>query len=290
MNVIAAKQKMTVTKISDHIGAEVSGVDLTQPVDAETKQKLHDVLVQHIVLVIRDQSFTAEQFLIAATLFGEPMERNFSEYALADVPFVHSVSSRHRNKDGSVVKVGPRWHTDHTNEERPPKFTTLYAVELPSKGGGGTSIANMRAGYEGLPDAMKMQIDGLKTENVIAGSASNYLNGDRVDAQQKVNPDPVLQPLVRTNVDTGTKALYFHPHKTECIVGMDPEESQALLKVVLEQALRDEFIYSHEWKLGDMLIWDNRSAMHKANYDYNPEDLTQHRLLYRSLIRGERPY
>jgi alpha-ketoglutarate-dependent taurine dioxygenase len=290
MNVVAAKQKMTVTPISKHIGAEVTGIDLTKPVDAETKQQLHDVLVQNIALVVRDQSFTAAQFFTAATLFGEPMERNFSEYALADVPYVHAVSSRHRNKDGSVVKVGPRWHTDHTNEERPPKFTTLYAVELPSKGGGGTSIANMRAGYESLPDAVKAQIDGRQTENVIAGSAANYLNVDRLDAQKEANPDPVLQPLVRTNPDTGARALYFHPNKMECIAGMDPESSQALLKDVLEQALRDEFIYSHEWKLGDMLIWDNRSAMHKANFDFDPEDVTQHRLMYRTLIRGERPY
>lgn len=289
MNVIAAKQQMTVRKMTEHVGAEVTGLDLTQPVDDETREQLYRALVENIGLVIRDQTFTAHQFLDAARLFGEPMARNFDNYNLKDLPLVHEVSSQQRNKDGSVIYTGKRWHTDHTNEEHPPKFTVLYAIELPEKGGG-TSLANMRAGYASLPDAVKARIDGMQTENVIAGSASNYMNSDRIASQNALKPKPVLQPLVRTNPDTGTKALYFHPHKTETIVGMAPEAAQELLNEVLEQALKPEFIYSHEWRLGDMLIWDNRSALHKANYDYDPNDTNQPRRLYRTMIRGERPY
>lgn len=289
MNVIAAKDKMVVRRISENIGAEVTGIDLTQPLDDETRQDLYKALVDNIALVIRDQKFTAEQFLAAGKIFGEPMDRNYLTYSVPGVPFVHEVSSHQRSKDGTVVMVGPRWHTDHTNEECPPKFTTLYALEMP-RNGGGTSIANMRAGYDRLPDDVKARIDGMQTENVIVGSAVTYQNSDRYVSQAELNPDPVLQPLVRTNPDTGAKALYFHPHKTERIVGMDPESSQKLLDEVLEQALRPEFVYSHAWKLGDMLIWDNRSALHKANYDYDPKDTTQHRRLYRMLIRGERPH
>ena len=289
MNVVAPKQKLTVRPLGEYIGAEVTGIDLTQPLDEETRKRLHEALVRHIALVIRDQKFTARQFLDAALVFGEPMDRNFLTYSVPGVPYVHEVSSRQRNKDGSVVMTGSRWHTDHTNEEYPPKFTTLYAVELPEKGGG-TSIANMRAGYDSLPEDVKKRIDGMKTENVIAGSASNYMNTDRIATQQELNPDPVLQPLARTNPDTGAKALYFHPHKTERIVGMEPEASQALLKELLEKALKPEFVYSHKWRRGDMLIWDNRSALHKADYDYDPKDTSQHRMMYRMLIRGERPY
>ena len=280
---------MKITKLSEHIGAEVTGIDLTKPVDAATRRALNKAVVDNIALVIRDQSLDARQFLEVGKLFGEPMDRNYLDYSVPGVPFVHEVSSRHRSKDGTVKKVGPRWHTDHTHQEYPPKHTVLYAVELPAKGGG-TSIANMRAGFAALPDALKRRIDGMKTVNVIVGSAVSYENTDRMNDQKDKNPDPILQPLVRTNPDTGGKALYFHPHKTENIVGMDPEESQALLDELLVHALKPEYVYSHQWRLGDVLLWDNRSALHKANYDYDPKDLDQHRLLYRMLIKGERPH
>ena len=96
----------------------------------------------------------------------------------------------------------------------------------------------------------------------------------------------MLQPLVRTNPDNGTRALYFHPVKAENIVGMGAVESQALLAELLEHAARPEFIYRHKWRKGDMLLWDNRSALHRAHFDYDPDE---YRLLYRVLVRGEQP-
>ncbi len=286
---VLTKSKMKISKISEHIGAEVTGIDLTQPIDVATRQELHKAAVDNIALVVRDQTFTPEQFLAAGRLFGEPMDRDHLTYSIPGVPFVHEVSSRHRSKDGSIKKVGPRWHSDHTNKEYPPKFTCLYAVELPAKGGG-TSIANMRAGYANLPAALKQRIDGRKTANVIVSSVVDYHNNDRLETQREKNPEPIFQPLVRTNPDTGGKAIYFHPTKTEFITGLEPVESQALIDELLSYALQPQFIYSHEWRLGDLLLWDNRSALHKANYDYDPGDVSQHRLLYRMLIRGELPY
>ncbi len=289
MNVLAKAQTMKITKMSKHIGAEVTGIDLTKPVDADTRRRLNEAAVEHIALVIRDQKFTHRQFLDAAMLFGEPMERYFTDYGVPGVPFVHEVSSLHRSKDGSVKKTGPKWHTDHTNQEFPPKYTILHAVSLP-RAGGGTSVVNMRACYDALPDDMKQRVANLQTVNVMVGSAvDKFENTDSMMRQKAENPPPILQPLVRTNADNGTKALYFHPNKTENIVGMGPEESQALLDDLLERAIRPEFVYSHQHRLGDMFLWDNRSALHKANYDFDPTDTTQHRLLYRVLIQGERP-
>ena len=285
---VLTKSKMTITKLSPQIGAEVTGIDLTQPVDAATRAALNKAVVDNIALVIRDQKFTGQQFLEAGSLFGEPMDRDFLYYSMPGVPFVFEVSSRHRNKDGSIKMVGRQWHTDHTNHEFPPKYTMLHAVELPAKGGG-TSIANMRAGYDSLPDDLKQRIAGMKTANVIVGSAAQTVNADRLDTQVTEKPDPVLQPLVRTNADDGRKSLYFHTNKTDHIVGLTPQETQVLFKELLSYALRPEFIYSHTWRLGDMLIWDNRSALHKANYDYDPADVSQHRLMYRMMIKGERP-
>lgn len=277
---------MQVTKLSPYVGAEVTGIDLRRPVDADTRRQLHAAAVENVALVIRDQSFTPEEYLAAVALFGEPMDQHFTQYALPGCPLVHEVSNRHTDKAGKRVKHGADWHTDHTNHVRPPKFTSLYAVSLPSSGGD-TAVVNMRAGYEALPEEIKRRIEGLKTVNVFQGSASATYSGQSADAQAERKPEPVLQPLVRTNPDNGTRALYFHPVKTENVVGMGAEESQALLRDLLERSVRPEFIYRHRWRKGDMLIWDNRAAMHRAYFDYDP---AQYRLLYRVLVRGEVPH
>ena len=277
---------MKVTRLGQHIGAEVTGVDLRNPVDGETRSTLNAAVVENVALVVRDQDFTPEQYLAAVSLFGEPMEQHFTQYALPGCPLVHEVSNRHTDKTGKRVKHGAGWHTDHTNHVRPPKYTCLYAVSLPSSGGN-TAVVNMRAGYEALPEPIRQKIEGMKTVNVFLGSASARYSGTSAEAQVERKPVPVLQPLVRTNPENGTKALYFHPVKTENIVGMDPAASQALLDDLLKRAVRDEFIYSHKWRKGDMLLWDNRAAMHRASFDYDPDE---HRLLYRVLVRGELPH
>ena len=276
---------MKVTQLSPLIGAAVTDIDLRKPLDAQTCSGLNAAVVDNVALVIRDQDFTPEQYLAAVALFGEPMEQHFTQYALPDCPLVHEVSNRHTDKSGKRVKHGAGWHTDHTNHVRPPKYTSLYAVALPPSGGD-TGVVNMRAAYAALPDAIKQNIQGMKTVNVFQGSASARYSGQSADAQTERKPEPVLQPLVRTHPDNGAKALYFHPVKTENIVGMNAAESQALLNDLLERSLRNEFIYRHKWRKGDMLIWDNRAAMHRAYFDYDPE---HYRLLYRVLVRGEVP-
>lgn len=280
---VITKQSMKIAKLSDHIGAEATGIDLTKPVDADTRKRLNEAVVENIALVIRDQHFTPEQFLAAASLFGEPMEQHFTQYAVPDHPLVHKVSNRHTDKSGTVVKNGADWHTDHTNHVRPPKNTCLYAVSLPDSGGG-TSVVNMRAAYNALPETAKQTLNGMKTVNVFKGSASGG-SGTSAEAQVELKPAPILQPLVRTNPDNGTKAVYFHPNKTENIVGMDPEASQVLLDDLVGRLLQPEFIYSHKWRKGDMFLWDNRSSLHKASFDYDP---AQHRKHYRVHIKGER--
>jgi taurine dioxygenase len=277
---------MNIARLSPHIGAEVTGVDLRAHIDDETRRRLNAAVVENVALVVRDQDFTPEQYLAAVSLFGEPMEQHFTQYALPGCPLVHEVSNRHTDKAGKRVKHGAGWHTDHTNHVRPPKYTCLYAVSLPSSGGD-TAVVNMRAGYEALPQEIKQRIEGMKTVNVFQGSAAATYSGQSADAQAERKPEPVLQPLVRTNPDSGAKALYFHPVKTENIVGMSPAESQALLDDLLARSVRDEFIYRHKWRKGDMLLWDNRAAMHRAHFDYDPNE---YRLLYRVLVRGEVPF
>jgi taurine dioxygenase len=289
MSAVAEAATMKITKIKEHIGAEVTGIDLREPIDASTRQRLNDAVAEHVVMVIRGQKFTAAQYQAAAELFGELMEDQNRRYLVDGLPLVSVLSNRHKDSQGNPAKVGKNatWHTDHTNQQRPPKFTMLYPVALPDKGGG-TSICNMRAAYEALPEHWKQRITDMKTAcSLISTARFKIANPDILRDQQESKVPPTIQPLVRTHPERGTKAIWFHKSKTENILGMEPEETQAFLDELLEIAIRPEFVYVHEYKLGDMLIIDNRSAMHKAGFDY---DHSQHRMLYRILVRGDRPF
>jgi len=287
MNVIVQDPTLKVAKLSPNVGVEVTGIDLTKPVNAAMRKQLNDLLEDNIALCIRGQKFGPEQFLAAAGLFGEVMPDQNQRYVLKDLPLVSSLSNRYKNSEGRQAKVATdaKWHTDHTNQEMPPKFTTLYPVELPDRGGG-TSLCNARAAYEALPADLKKKVTGMKTVNQLVGAAAKLSNVDVVREQVEKNIKQVMHPLVRTHPVNGSKAVWFHPSKLDHIVGMTPEESQAFVADLTSHLTKPEFTYVHEWKLGDMLIWDNRSALHKAGFDYDPN---QHRMLYRILVRGDRP-
>ena len=289
MNMTLATDTLQINKLTPHIGAEATGVDLREPVDEATRQRLYDTVVDNVVLVIRSQQFSAAQYQAAAQLFGELMEDQNRRYLVDGLPLVSVLSNRHKDSQGNTAKVAKNstWHTDHTNQERPPKFTMLYPVALPDKGGG-TSIFNARAAYEALPEAWKQRITGMQTAcSLLSPARFKIANPDVLRAQQEAKVPPTIQPLVRTHPERGTKAIWFHKGKTENVLGMEPEETQQFLDELLAIAMRPEFVYVHEYKLGDMLIVDNRSAMHKAGFDY---DHSQHRMLYRILVRGDRPY
>ncbi len=288
MSVLAEEPTLRITKIKEHIGAEATGVDLTQPIDEVTRQRLYDALVDNVALVIRDQHFTAAQYADAASLFGELMEDQNRMYLADGVPLVSVLSNQNKDTKGGQAKMANNatWHTDHTNQELPPKFTCLYPVSLPDTGGG-TAVCNMRDAYEALPQNLKDRITGMRTENTLISSVRMAAaNQDIVRTQKESKTPPIIQPLVRTHPERGTKAIWFHKSKTERIIGMEPQETQDFLEELLETAIKSEFSYVHEYRLGDMLMVDNRSAMHKAGFDF---DHSQHRMIYRALVRGERP-
>lgn len=152
---------LEIRKIRGDFGAEARGVDLARPVDPEVRRQLNEAAAQHAMLVIKGQSFDARQFLEAGRVFGEPMTRPYAN-PLPDLPLVQRLSSHDRREDGSVSKTGPDWHTDQIDDEHPPSYTLLYAVELFRTGGGTTGIIDMRAVYDALPGRLKERIEGLK--------------------------------------------------------------------------------------------------------------------------------
>jgi len=276
-----------ITPLSEHTGAEVTGLDLREPINDAVKGQLNDALVKWCCLVFPGQDLTPDDYIQSISLFNTPVEQNYSLYHLDGHPLINTVSNRHMGPEGKPVYHSAYWHTDHTNRECPPDYTVLYAVELPNNGGE-TGVLNTSAGYEALPDAMKQRLDGLQTFNVQKGSAAKKASLKKVlDDDWKQFEKPMPQPLVRTHPVSGRKAVYFHRGKVENITGMEPQESQELIEELIEMLDQPQFIYAHPWKVGDVLIWDNRSAMHKA---YPNFDLDQHRLLHRIITDGSKPF
>jgi taurine dioxygenase len=283
-----AKQSFTVTPIKPNIGAEITGIDLTKPIDEQTRQALYNAIVDNIAVVFKNQHLNPAQFAAAMELFGELMPDQIKTNLAPGVPMVSILDNFEKNSKGEQAKVpkNATWHTDHTNKELPPKFTCLYAVAIPSKGGG-TSVANMRVAYERLPAERRAQLDGMQTANQRISSARlAFGNPDTIAEQKRLAEPLMMHPLVRTHPDTGTKAIWFHQGKTETVTGLDPHQTQDFLKGLLEEIITEDVTYTHNWTLGDLLVVDNRAALHKAGSDY---DMSEHRKLYRTMVRGDRP-
>jgi len=287
---LAPTETTKITKLKEQIGAIVTGIDLAAPIGAATQKQLYDAVVQNVVLVIRGQKhLTPAQLQAAGELFGELMEDQNRRYLVDGFPLISVLDNRHKDSKGQPAKMAGNatWHTDHTNQERPPKFTMLYAVAVPEKGGE-TSVCNSRAAYEALPEDLKRKIDGMKTENTLISSARfKNANPDIVRDQLASTKPPTIHPLVRTHPDTGTKAVWFHKSKTETVTGLTPEETQEFLQDLTDKITQPQFCYAHQYQPGDLLIIDDRASLHKAGFAADPN---QHRRLYRMLVRGDRPH
>jgi len=269
-----AMPDFTVTPLTPSIGAEISGVDLAKPIDGETRERLSRALAEHLALVFHDQTLTPEQYLGAAEAFGPPMRQHYSQHHMPGFPDIGLVW--HRNGQHPAE----RWHTDHTNRERPPAATILYGVEIPSAGGG-TSVANMRAAYAALPETERRQLDTLRTVNSLDDGKSDTRHEDREKYSK-----PIVHPMVRTHPLHGSRAVFFHITKTINIEGMTPEASRAYLSDLLERMIRPEIVYTHQWRKGDVLVIDDRATMHRAHGDY---DRRESRVLWRIIAEGDRP-
>src|SRR5438093_8985159 len=256
------------------IGAEIAGVDLRKPIDETTRQALNRALADHLALVFHAQSLTPEQYLAAASVFGPPMEQHYSQHHMPGHPLIGLIW--HRNGQ----EPAERWHTDHTNRERPPAATILYGVEIPSAGGG-TSVASMRAAYAALPENERRRLDTLTT--------SNSLDSDHADTRPEDRDKygtPIEHPMVRTHPVHGSRAVYFHISKATHISGMTPHASKAYMAELIERMIGPEIVYHHVWKKGDVLVIDDRATMHRAHGDY---DRGQSRVLWRVIVEGDRP-
>jgi len=274
-----------ITPLSDHTGAEVRGVDLAGAVDDATRAALNAAFSEHSVLAIRNQTLTAPQLLEAIQLFGPVFRQHNTRFALPECPLIHYLSNQDQYDNGKRYIPGAGYHTDHSNAEEPPKATLLLAIELPDSGGD-TQYVNMQRAYEDLPEDTKTRIADLQAVHVYQSKHSERkLTGLSPEAKALV-PDSVRHPLVRTHPENGRKSLYLNPIRIESIDGMAEADTLQLLDELLAHATQEKYQYRHKWQARDLVIWDNRCLLHKANGDY---DHSQTRYLYRAMLQGSRP-
>ena len=276
---------MEIRSMTDHTGAEVLDIDLARPVSSEAKDQLNRAFVEHSVLVIRDQSLRPQEVLAAVELFGRVFQQHNTKFALPECPQIHYLSNQDRFPDGRRYIPGEGWHTDHSNDTRPPKATVLHAVTLPDRGGD-TQFANMAAAYAALPEKTQQRIADLMAIHVYQSSHSTRKLMDLPDAARERVPNAVLHPIVRTHPESARKSIYINPIRIEGILGLDHKEALPLLGELLVHATDERFQYRHAWRPGDLVMWDNRCLLHKANGDY---DMEQTRYLYRVMLQGDVP-
>ena len=277
--------RYTVTPLSPHTGTEILGLDLREGLDPEMRAALNREFVARSVLVFREQRLGSAEFLAAAQLFGDVFQQHNPRFSLPECPLVHYVSNEDFYPDGRRYIPGEGYHTDHSNAECPPKATLLHAVSLPSRGGD-TQYVNMHLAYQRLSKETKEEIAGLEAIHLYQSPHSKRRVYDLPAGAREKIPEAVRHPIVRTHPESGRKALYINPIRIEGIPGMAEPAALALLDRLLDHATRPEFEYRHRWQPGDLVIWDNRCLLHKANPDY---DMAERRYLYRLMLQGDRP-
>jgi taurine dioxygenase len=274
---------MKITPLSDVMGAEVTGVDLGN-LSAGEREELNRALLDHLVLCVRDQHFDdVGPFLDGARNFGVPKVQHLESYRSDKNPEAGVITSEDRDvKDGKRIIRGTMFHTDESFIAEPPKATVVYAVTIPGKGGN-TRFVNMRKAYETLDDETKKQLDGLTAVHYYGKQRPGRKVPSLTDEQLRNTP-PVTHPVVRTNGETGRKALYVHETMTDYVVDMEPAQSEALLRKLYDHSAQNPALqYSHAWRTGDFVIWDDRATLHAATADYAENEK---RLLYRTMIKG----
>jgi taurine dioxygenase len=262
---------------------EIVGLRLWEPLDDITVDRLRELWARHPVLVIRRQALSERELAEFSALFG-PLERVVrTEWASPVVPEVGLISNL---KDGQAQPIGGlgdgelQWHSDQSYMMNPATGAALYGVELPSEGGT-TSWVDLAAAYAELPDRLKRLVEGRHGVFSYVKRLAGYQGVDRViSSEAKRKTPPVLHPLVHTHPVTGRRALYLDSTTTIGIAGMDDASGSAILDEIYSFATRPEFVYRHDWQIGDVVMWDNGATMHRRE----PFDPTARRLLKRTTI------
>jgi len=271
-------------KLSPHTGVEILGVDMSRPVPQETIAEIYRLFLDHCVILFRNQNLAQEDLVRATGQFGRcadydrPMDLR-SDTQRRTLPQVMLITNiREDGKPIGALPDGEMWfHHDMIHSELPHKATLLYSVEIPSWGGE-TLFSNLYAAYETLPDDIKEALRGRMALN-----AFNYGSRFKGDPEGLATRKQAIHPALYSHEESGRKAVYVDRLMTHSLIGLPKAESDALLERIFDHIEKEEFIYEHKWRKGDLLMWDNRSSIH-ARKDF-PADQT--RLMWRTTLAGD---
>lgn len=280
---------LLIEKLHPLFVAEISGVDLTHPVEPETIAEIREAFEEHSVLVFRSQDITDDQQVAFSEQFG-PLERMLIGSQGAGTPLAWLT-----NVDRETGRIIPpddkrmlrnlgnmMWHSDSSFKKVPALASILSGREVAGDGGE-TEFATMRGAYGALPEGLKQRIERLVAEHSFAYSRG-LVDPTLLNREMKDEVPPVQQSMVRQNPVNGRKALYIGSHASH-ILGMPVEEGRALLKQLLDHATQRRFVYTHKWRNKDIVMWDNRAVMHRGR----PWDYTKPRVMHRTTVAGRGP-
>lgn len=278
---------LEIVPITDGIGSEIRGIDVTAPLPDRDFARIYQAWIDTTILLFRGQHMTPAQHIAFTRRFGEGYAYTRSQFNHEEHPEILVLSNITRDgKPIGSAYSGRVWHSDGHYLTDPPVGSMLHAREVPPVGGD-TWYANMIGAYDALPPALKERIEDLKVViSRVQSRPYNYPDRAAPTEQERAEWVDVTHPLVRVHEVSGRKALYAGGNVPWRVEGMPEEESAPLITFLQEFSVQPRFTYRHQWRVGDIVLWDNRSAMHKAtSYDH----VAHRRLMHRTTIAGRQP-
>jgi len=278
-----SEQSFEVRPLSDIAGAEVVGLDLRRPLDDATRRAVYDAFVRHHVLAFRNQDLTKDEQVAFTQQFGALEGHVARNRGVGDHPLVHIVHNLGPDGEPSGKVASQKWHTDKSFRELPSLATILHARIMPPQGGD-TCFANMILAYEALSAAEKAELDGVGV--IHSWELSCQKAGRQASPEEIADAPPMTHPLVRTQPESNRKSLFMGEHASH-LDDRPLEAGRARLAELEAHATQERFIYRHHWQPGDVLMWDNRCLLHRA--DQNFDAAHYKRVLHRTCLRGAAP-
>ena len=276
---------MQITPLSGlDFAAEVTGLPAGAEVDGAGADRLREALLRHAVLCLRTDGLTPQQYLRLARIFGTPKMQLLRDIRREDEPLISMiVNGKTDDNGGKRIYSGSHWHTDDSYLEVPCALTMLHAEVIPTSGGD-TLFANMTRARRELPAELDGAVAGREAQHRYR-SRRNVAHVQQRSAEEEMESPPARHPLIRVHPETGNEAVYLNPNRIERIEDMPLDVGDALLDRLLDHCTQDHLVYRHKWRVGDVVVWDNRCTMHKASTDYGDAA----RRMARILIEGTRP-
>lgn len=285
---IASKEAklISATPLTPHMGAVVDGVDLSSPMSDEVFAAVREAFLHHLLLVFRGQRLEPEELIAFSSRFGE-IDVHPRNVPTSGYPEIRVLSNIGENGELLPADEGPQnWHSELSYTPKPSSASVLYCVEIPDVGGG-TEFANMRAAFEAMPEETRSDLAGkFAVHDRNWRFVRRYPDRPAPTAEEIARVPPTEQPIVRTHPETGRPALYIYDNVVSHIVGKSEEESRPIIQQIEAFATSPAFVYRHDWRVGDLVLWDDRCLLHRS-LDHESRF---RRVMLRTLVHGDRPY